>query len=136
VSASDIILPVKQLNEIVQLPPGGADFTSRLQQGETLTGAPTVTVTVYSGNDPNPSAMLSGVASISGNFVLQNFQGGISGNIYKIIYGCATSLGQFLELFGYLVVLVESSTPPSASGIFLLPGGGEMQLPGGGTVSP
>jgi hypothetical protein len=103
--SDSVVLPTIQPTEIVQLPPNGFDFTSRLAAGETLTGVPTVTVTVYSGTDPNPSAVKSGAASISGNTVVQKFTGGLAGVIYSVVAACSTSLGQSLQQWAYLVVV-------------------------------
>lgn len=103
--STSVVLPTIKPTEIVQLPSDGFDFTSSLAEGETLTGAPTVTVTVYSGTDANPSAVKSGAASISGNAVLQKFTGGLSGVVYSVVAGCTTSLGQYLEQWAYLVVI-------------------------------
>ena len=87
-SSNTLTLPVKLVNEIVLLPPGGADFNSRLSSGGTLTGTPIITISVFSGTDPNPTAMLSGVPSIVGTTVQQLFIGGVDGVIYKVVYGC------------------------------------------------
>jgi hypothetical protein len=136
-SSNALTLPIKQLNEIILLPPGGADFTSRLQSGETLSGQPVVNIFVYSGTDPSPAGMLSGAASIVGNTVQQKFAGGVAGCIYKIIWACATSLGQFLEQFAYLVVQAETGEPSGALQYILLPGGQAIDLPGGqGILAP
>lgn len=124
-------IPTKLQSEIVQLPPNGFSFISRLQTGEALSGTPAVTISVYSGVDPNPQAMLSGAATISnGNTVLQKFTGGVPGVIYRVIAGCATNQGQFLEQLGYLVVLADSVVTPGPAYI-LLPSGQAILLPGG-----
>ena len=130
---NSVVIPAKAASEIVFLPPNGFNFTSRLQQGETLTGNPTVTLTVYSGTDPSPNTMLSGAASISSNSVLQKFQGGVVGCIYQIVAGVTTSLGQYLEQYAYLVV-VSDNTTPSGTNYVLWPGGAEVLFPGGTPV--
>lgn len=128
-------LPVKLLHEIVLLPPQGFNFANRLQAGEVLTGTPAVTVSVYSGVDPNPAAMLSGPATLNSPNVLQKFTGGVPGTIYTVLVGCNTSLGQFLEQFAYLVVMTDTAASPPTGAIILLPGGAPVLLPGGGTIA-
>jgi hypothetical protein len=131
-----VILPTKATDEIVLLPPGGFIFASRLSPGEVLIGPPKVSISVYSGFDPNPMAMLSGIASIVGAAVRQLFTGGVIGNIYQIVCGCSTSLGQYLEISAYLVVLANVSAPAvAAPGYILLPSGQAILLPGGAGVT-
>ena len=79
------------------------DFSKNLQIGETLSTA-SVGVSVYSGVDPNPSALLSGTPSISGAVVNQSVTGGIVGVIYDIICTATTSLGNTYQLTAYLYV--------------------------------
>lgn len=79
------------------------DFISDLAAGETLSGA-TVTATVWSGNDGNPSGLISGAASISGTVVTQKLTGGVAGNIYAVTCTATTSAGQTLVRSAYLVV--------------------------------
>lgn len=60
------------------------NFFDKLQYGETINGS-AVTVSVFSGTDANPSAMLSGPAVNTSTTVTQNITGGLAGNIYMIV---------------------------------------------------
>ena len=65
-------------------------FAGKLQFGETLSAA-TMSVTLMSGTDANPSAMLSGSPTVSSPNVTQSITGGIAGNVYVVICACTTS---------------------------------------------
>lgn len=84
------------------------DFISRLAAGETLSSA-SVACTVYSGTDANPSAMVSGAASVSGTKILQKIIAGTAGNVYQLVCTATTSAGMTLVLTAYLAV--ESNLP-------------------------
>lgn len=98
---------------MVQLQPKGSaetrresfDFISKLAAGETISGTPVVTCTVWSGVDASPSNVVSGTASVSGTKAVQTLTGGIAGVIYKLVCVVVTSLGQTLTLTGYLAVI-------------------------------
>jgi len=111
VSNTVVNLRAKYTGESVFLPPGGIDFTSMLNPGETLVSVKSVSASVYSGVDANPAALVAAVPSISGNKVLQLFTGGVAGTIYNISALVNTSLGQVLEIDGYLVVLSDNAAP-------------------------
>ena len=98
-----VILPAKKLGETVFI---AIDFISKLGVGETITGA-VCTCTVYTGNDPNPSAVINGVAQVSGTIVDQLVTGGVLGTIYEILAKATTSLGQTLELSGFLAIVPD-----------------------------
>jgi len=82
------------------------DFISRLSSGETIASA-SVAASVYSGTDPNPSALISGAASVNGSQVTQLVTGGALGNIYELAYTAITSLGQTLVITGYFAVVPD-----------------------------
>ncbi len=98
-----VILPAKKLGETVFI---AIDFISKLGVGETIIGA-VCTCTVYTGNDPNPSAVISGVAQVSGTIVDQLVRGGVLGTIYEILAKATTSLGQTVELSGFLAIVPD-----------------------------
>jgi hypothetical protein len=102
-----VVLPVKLVGETRFFPTNGWDFTSELAVGETIASA-AIAVTLFSGSDTNPAAMLSGPSTISGAYVKQLYTAGIAGNIYNLTCKATTSLGQVLELFGWLVVLPDN----------------------------
>jgi hypothetical protein len=78
-----------------------ADFaggvTPRLGTGETITSA-VWSVSVVTGVDASPSAMLSGSLAISGAKVTQMITGGVAGVVYRLICTALTSAGQTLVL--------------------------------------
>jgi hypothetical protein len=66
------------------------NFQDRLLYGETVTGA-ACTCVLFSGTDPNPSAMLSGSPTVTSTQAVQNVTGGIVGNIYVVSCAVTTS---------------------------------------------
>lgn len=80
------------------------DFLSDLAVGETIS-TKVVTSTVYSGTDPNPSAMISGSASVVATLVIQKVTGGFTGNIYDLLCTITTNLGQTIQKAGYLAIV-------------------------------
>lgn len=94
------VTPSKITTEVVSVP---FDFASQLADGETITSQE-VTVTVFQGEDANPSAILSGAASVSGTVVSQLITGGTAGVVYLLSCGIATSLSQNLIMQTYLAV--------------------------------
>lgn len=80
---NQLIFTAKAVGE---LQPYIVNFSDRLQFGESINGA-SVNVTVFSGTDNNPNALLSGTASYDANGnVTQNLTGGIAGVIYNIAF--------------------------------------------------
>jgi hypothetical protein len=98
-----IEFPSKPVGETINL---GVDFISRLASGETInTGS--CAATLYSGTDPNPSGILSSLATVSGTSVIQQITGGVRGNIYELAYTAVTSLGQTLLITGYFAIVPD-----------------------------
>ena len=80
--------------------PRGMDFTPRLSiTGDTLTGTPTVSVSVMAGSDPNPSAILVGSPTLSSNNmqVIQRVSGGVPGTAYILSFQCGTAQGNVVK---------------------------------------
>ncbi|OOH80812.1 hypothetical protein [Leptospirillum ferriphilum] len=78
----------------------GVDFSPQLAQtGDTLTGVPTVSVSVLSGTDTNPSAILTGTPAVSSNAMqaLQRIKGGVAGTTYLVSFVCGTTQGNIME---------------------------------------
>lgn len=73
------------------------DYARQLGTGETISSA-SVAVTVKSGTDGNPSAMVSGTANIVGERVSQLIIGGTADVQYCIACTAVTSLGQEIVL--------------------------------------
>lgn len=84
------------------------DMLSRLKVGETVATA-TVTCGVYSGTDPSPSAMIVGLAVVSGSIVKQKVIGGLVGNVYLLTCTARTSLNDLVINQGKLVVLTPEA---------------------------
>lgn len=98
---SRIVFPTKGTGES---PDVVFDFTSWLAAGETLLTA-VCTATVYSGTDASPSSLISGSASISGAKVTQLITGGVEGVVYDLLCTVTTSLGQTLQLAGFIAAV-------------------------------
>lgn len=98
-----MIYPSLIEDSVVILP---TDFISKLQQGETIYSA-TAAASVYSGSDPDASALITGSPSISGTVVYITVSGGVLGVTYEIRITATTSLGQQIPLTGYLSVVPD-----------------------------
>lgn len=79
------------------------DFTSQLGAGETIS-TQSVQAAVYTGNDPTPQNIISGSATVSGAVVSQLITAGVVGTIYSLLCTITTSLGQTLQLQGFLAI--------------------------------
>lgn len=102
-------IPPKRLGETPILGANGNspfNFISSLAPAETLSTAVT-TCSVYSGLDPSPSSVIAAAATIVGQQVQQKLTGGVLGVIYELLCTVTTSLGQTLELSGYLAVIPD-----------------------------
>jgi hypothetical protein len=101
------------------------NFTGGLAPGETLTGSPTVTITVLKGTDPNPNAIANGAAAINatavtlpngtviaiGMAVLVPVKAGLDLNDYLIVAECATT--NALKVLAWPGVLPVRAEPDS-----------------------
>ena len=95
-----MVLKSKKVGETLGYP---VDFSSSLGPTETITVAG-VTASVYTGVDPNPGALIFGVATVSGNIVNQGITGGVIGTVYELLYTVQTSLHQVIEISAFLAV--------------------------------
>ncbi len=80
------------------------NFLSQLAVGENLSNTHSVTVSVFSGTDANPSALLSGVTVRVGSVVSQSITGGVAGNVYLLKCQCNTTLSNLLTLVAKLAI--------------------------------
>lgn len=80
------------------------DMLSRLKVGETVATA-AVSCEVFSGTDPNPAALISGLAVVSGSIVQQRVIGGLPGVIYILTCAARTSVNDLVLNQGKLAVL-------------------------------
>lgn len=85
---------------------GGFDFSSLLSTGQTISSA-TAGVSVWAGVDATPSAILSGLPTVSGLVVSQKLTGGVAGVIYKLRVSAVASDGSTQVLVGYLAVVED-----------------------------
>ena len=84
------------------------DFSLNLATGETLSGSPVVSVTLVSGSDPSPSAILTGNNGIDSTSTkaLVGVHAGIAGCEYEVKAVCSTTNSQkVLALGGILPVI-------------------------------
>ena len=77
-------------------------FGNRLADGETITVA--MSITVASGADATPSAVLDGAVSVSGGDAWQWVKDGVDGTAYAIRALATTSTGQKLVAVAILPV--------------------------------
>lgn len=78
------------------------DFVNDLASGETLTGLPTFTLTVFQGVDATPSSRLSGSAGINGSICSQRVAGLLGNVTYTLTCTVSTSLSNTLTLFSHI----------------------------------
>jgi hypothetical protein len=104
-SAGRFVIDPKKAGETVLVSP---NFISALQASETISTA-VCTATVFSGTDTNPGAIISGSASFTdpGTVVTQLVTGGVLGCVYEFLCTITTSLGQTLEMSGYLAIVPD-----------------------------
>ncbi len=100
-SSSRLVFDPKYVGETVV---ENFDFISKLASGETISGVPTVTATVWSGVDANPGNIVSGAASVAGTVVSQKLTAGVAGVLYLLKCTAGTSAGQTLILEALLFV--------------------------------
>lgn len=72
-------------------------YGRELAAGETLTGTPTVTVSLRSGADPDPQALLLAAPVLADDHVLAMFGGGVDLAQYLATCLADTSAGQRLQ---------------------------------------
>lgn len=83
-------------------------FADLLPPGTTITGIPIITVTLDTGNDPNPSNILyQGVTITNGNTIEQRFRLGVIGCIYQINFSVTNNAGQVFDKDSYLAILPD-----------------------------
>lgn len=103
VAGGRVMLKSKKVGETVGYP---VDFISSLAVGETITSS-LVTASVYTGIDPNPSAIVLGSTTTSGTIVNQGITAGVMGTIYELLYKVVTSLSQTIEISAFLAVVPD-----------------------------
>lgn len=87
------------------------DMLSRCALGESIATA-VVTVSVSSGIDPTPSAMVSGVTTVSNNVASQQIIGGVGGVIYDVVCAARSTLNNIFINVAKLAVLSDNAAVP------------------------
>jgi hypothetical protein len=108
-SSARVLIDPKRVGEAVTPP---FDFSGKLAvangviTAETIASLTSVTVTVWSGVDANPSVVYSGTSTIDSNStrVLPKLIGGILGVIYNVAVLVLTTSGRTLELDGLMAI--------------------------------
>ena len=89
------------------------NFSDMLSSGETISTYQVV-ISVFSGIDPTPSAMLyGGIAVHNGVSIEQKIRYGVVGNIYDILFQITSNLGNVYEKVTRLAILPDN-IPASA----------------------
>lgn len=92
----------KYLAETITL---SADFTKILPPGITISGLPTVSVSVETGTDSNPGNLLSGLATVSsGTVAQQKVRQGLPGVVYDLVFSVTGTDGNSYELQTLLAI--------------------------------
>lgn len=94
----------QQVKRTGDIGPVTFNFISVLAPGEAITGQ-SVTAAVYSGDDANPSGIISGAATHSDGVVSQELTGGVAGVIYQLVCQASTDLGNTYHIQSYLAVV-------------------------------
>jgi len=84
------------------------NFSDRLQFGEVINGA-AVVISVFSGTDANPSALLVGTPTYDTNGnVTQVLTGGVAGVLYNVVYTVTGTSSHNYVKVGQLAVISNS----------------------------
>jgi hypothetical protein len=103
--ANRVILPPKLQGETVLY--SQFDFLSLFASStDSISSITSVTASVYSGIDANPSAIILS-SSFSGSFVSVLIQNGVVGVIYEVSVKVALLSGQSPILRGYLAIIPD-----------------------------
>lgn len=94
----------KYRNETISLV---ADFTYLLEETETISSY-SVTVTLLTGTDSDPTQILYQVPIVSTKTLDQKFRLGVIGCIYEIVFQVTGSLGTIVDLVTSLAILPET----------------------------
>lgn len=96
-----VTLPSKK---VVDVRPFMVDLEQWLETGETISSVE-VTVTMYTGTDPDPSDLLFLPAEVDGTVVHQRLKAGIPGNIYIVTMDVLTTDARHFLIDAYQAVL-------------------------------
>lgn len=99
----NIISPAKRRVEVISIK---ADFSDMIPAGDSIVSA-VVAITLWAGEDPNPSAMLYNVYLIQGKTVSQRVAQGIPGCVYVLEFFATSSSGKVYDQSGKLAVIPD-----------------------------
>jgi len=103
-TSTRIVQGPKRVSEVVA---PAFDFTAKTVVGDVLS-APTVTISVWTGVDPNPQLVYGGSSTINGLVINPVLTGGVAGVIYQVKVTVNSLLAGILTIDSYLVVLPDS----------------------------
>jgi len=103
-TSTRVVQGPKRVSEVVA---PAFDFTAKTVVGDTLS-SPAVTVSVWSGVDPNPQLVYGGSSTINGLVINPVLTGGVAGVIYQVKVTVNSLLAGILTLDSFLVVLPDS----------------------------
>lgn len=100
-------LSIHEPKKVVDVVPATFDFTADLLPAETISTA-VATVSVHTGTDPTPSAMLYQVVTITGNVCEQKVQQGLPGVVYDVLMTIVTSTARTIEQVTRIAILPDA----------------------------
>jgi hypothetical protein len=101
----DFIYPDLPVGSVVIL---SGEFDDRMLDGEFMTGIST-SMAIFTGTISDPSTLLVGSPSFSGNTAYQSVQGLVAGNIYTVVFFASTSAAHLYQKVGRLAVIPAGS---------------------------
>ena len=106
----NLIYNAKRVAETISIQ---VNFADHLPTGQSISGQPSISVSVYTGQDSNPTNILYQSPQVFGAVVDQRFRLGVPGVIYEIVYSVLTTGGGTLNKSLYLAILPEiaNATP-------------------------
>lgn len=104
---TQLVLPSKRRVDVITVE---ADFFQLVAPSDFIVDA-AVTVSVFSGEDSNPSHMLDGGVLISGTIVGQRIKLGVPGVVYQLLFTVTTDQGFVYTIEGRQAVL-RNALPP------------------------
>lgn len=99
-----VVFPAKGIGETA---PYTFNFADRLQFGEAINGA-SVSLSVRSGTDPNPTLMTPSPATFTGTVVTQDITGGVAGVIYDVTCTVTATNSHNYVKQGTLAVIIDA----------------------------
>lgn len=118
--ATELILPIKRHEDVQRFP---FSFENIINADDSVASAE-ISARVFTGEDADPSHILSGLPALEGNVVFQTVHAGVVGVIYEIDVVATTTLG-----YSYLIRAVLAIPPSLPAGY-----GGDLAIGTDGDV--